>query len=131
MVCETRSGLRRLEAMLARVPGERVSIGTVIDSLGAGTWGPCFLLFGLAALVPGIAPAFGIALCLIAAGMTLGQPRPWLPDRLRRWHAGRGQLRAGLRRLQPILGWVEARLSPRSAIFRSWSPPSSLPWAPR
>ena len=131
MVGETRSGLRQLEAMLGRVPGERVSIGTVVDSLGAGAWGPCLLVFGLAALVPGIAPAFGVALCVIAAGMTLGQPRPWLPDRLRRWHAGRGQLRAGLRRLQPILGWVEARLSPRSAIFRSWSPPSSLPWAPR
>jgi hypothetical protein len=119
MVGETRSGLCRLEAMLARVPGERVSIGAVVDNLGAGTWGLCFLLFGLAALVPGIAPAFGVALCVIAAGMMLGQRHPWLPERLRRWHAGRGQLRAGMRRLQPILGWVEARLSPRGAIFLS------------
>jgi len=111
------AGLHRLEEALAEVRGDRVSLGTIVDSLGPGGWGLSLLLFGASGLIPGIAPVFGVALCLIALGMIVGHGRPWLPERMRGWQTDRRGLDKGLRRLRPVLGWIERWLRPRGEAF--------------
>jgi hypothetical protein len=114
-----RSGLHQLEAALAHFPGRRISLGTVVDSLGPGAWGLSFLLFGAMALIPGIAPLFGLALCTAALGLLLGHQRPWLPGRMRNWSADRHSLASGLARLRRRLKPVESGLRARSPHFLS------------
>src|SRR4051812_5774608 len=111
------AGLHRLEEALADAGGERISLGTIIDSLGPGGWGLSLLLFGAAGLIPGIAPVFGVALCLIALGMILGYGQPWLPERMRGWQTDRRGLDNGLRRLRPVVDRIERWLRPRGEAF--------------
>src|SRR4051794_33894928 len=115
------AGLHRLEEALAEVRGERVSLGTIVDSLGSGGWGLSLLLFGATGLIPGIAPVFGVALCVIAASMILGHGRPWLPERMRQWETERRGLNNGLRRLRPVLSRIERWLQPRGEAFLTGS----------
>ncbi len=119
MEAHSESSLHRLERELARVSGDRISIGSVIDALGPGGWGLCFLLFGLTALVPGIAPVFGVALCILAVSMVVGHDRPWLPNRIRSWQTNRAKLTNGLTRLRPLVSRIERRLRPRGEQFLS------------
>ncbi len=111
------TGLHRLEAALADMQGQRVALGTIMDNLGPGGWGLSLLLFGATGLVPGIAPVFGAALCLIAIGMVFGYQQPWLPAQMRQWETNRDGLNAGLRRLRPALRWIEKWLKPRGDVF--------------
>jgi hypothetical protein len=112
-------GLRQLDSILSRYAGDRIQVGTIIDALGPSGWGLCLLTFGLPGLIPGVAPILGVALCLVAAGLIVGQERPWLPQRLRLWQVDRQRLRDGLRRLHPLLAWIERKLDRRGAVFLS------------
>lgn len=113
----SRSGIHQLESLLDRLPDGRVSIGTMLDTLGAGAWGLCFLLFGAVTLVPGVAPLFGVALCAVALGLIAGQERPWLPRRMRDWGAERARLAAGFARLRPGIARLERLLHARGDAF--------------
>jgi len=113
------SGLHRLEDVLTQIRGDRVTVGTIVDSLGAGSWGLSLLLFGATGLIPGIAPVFGVALCLIAVSMIFGHAHPWLPERVRGWHADRRGLAKGLTRLKPLVAWLETWLRQRGEAFLS------------
>lgn len=101
---------------LAHGPG-RVSIGEITDA--AGTDGPALLLvvFALAALVPGTAPAFGLAICAVGLGLALGHGGMALPASLRRRALARDRLRALLRRALPPLRWLEGHARPRWAAL--------------
>jgi len=107
----------RLRRVIGTLPSERVALGSVIDALGASGLGFCLLLFGLTALIPGIAPVFGVALCAVSIGMTLGYDKPLLPGRMRQWQLDRGRLLAGLERLAPYVDRLERWLHLRRRSF--------------
>lgn len=104
----------RLRRLARGIQADRVSLGALLDRLGASGTGLCLLLFGLVTLIPGIAPAFGVGLCLVALGMLLGHEAPFVPQRLRRMEIDRRRLHRGLRRLSPFVAWLERYLRPRA-----------------
>lgn len=110
-------GLSDLEAALADGSSDRVSIQYVMEAMGPATWGTSFLLFGAASLVPGVAPLFGVALCLMAASLASGYERPWLPESIQRWETSRIGLIKGIRRLKSPLDWLETVLRRRGEMF--------------
>jgi hypothetical protein len=103
----------KVRALLDDLPDGTVTLGDVVDALGTASTGLCLLLFSLTALIPGIAPVFGVALCAISLGLVLGHGEPLLPARMRRWSLDRDRLRTGLDRLAPRFAWLEAWLHPR------------------
>ena len=109
------STTEKLRRLMDRFPTSKVALGDVVDELGTASTGLCLLLFSLAALIPGIAPVFGLGLCTIALGMMLGHTKPYLPQRLRRWKMDRDELHGGMHRLAPIVAWVERWLHPRAS----------------
>ena len=74
----------RFEELLRGLAGREVTLGALVDEVGAAGFG---LLTGLLALVAipfvGVSTPFGIAIALIGAQLALGRGRPWLPARLR------------------------------------------------
>jgi hypothetical protein len=112
-----RHGLADLEAALSGDSSDRVSIRSVMEAMGPATWGTSFLLFGAASLVPGVAPLFGVALCLMAASLASGYERPWLPESIQRWKTSRIGLIKGIRRLKSPLDWLETILRRRGEVF--------------
>jgi hypothetical protein len=103
----------KLRRLMGRYNGGGVTLGAVVDDLGAAGLGLCLLLFGLTSLIPGVAPVFGLALCALAFGIVLGHVKPLLPERLRRWQMDRDRVDNGLRRLAPVIAWMERWLRPR------------------
>jgi hypothetical protein len=105
--------IEKVRALLDGLPDGSVTLGDVVDTLGSAGTGLCLLLLSLTALVPGIAPIFGVALCAISLGLVLGHEEPLLPARIRRWTLDPNRLRAGLDRLAPRVAWLETWLRPR------------------
>jgi hypothetical protein len=103
----------KVRALLDGLPDGAVTLGDVVDALGTTGTGLCLLLFSLTALIPGIAPVFGVALCAVSLRLVLGHGEPLLPAWMRRWSLDRDRLRAGLDRLAPHIAWLETRLHPR------------------
>jgi hypothetical protein len=110
----TEGPAEKLGRLLDNLPQGRVPLGAIVDALGSAGTGLCLLLFGLTALVPGIAPVFGVALCAISLGLVVGREEPYLPEFMRRWSMDSERLRAGLRRLIPRVARVETWLHPRA-----------------
>jgi hypothetical protein len=104
-----------LHRLIGDLPEQRVTLGTVVDAFGTAGGGLCLSLFRQAAMIPGIAPVFGLALCTLAFGMLLGRAVPTLPERLRRWRLDRDRMQAGVQRLAPSIAWLERWLHPRAA----------------
>jgi hypothetical protein len=114
--CDDADGpAEKLGRLLDDLPGGPVALGTVVNALGSSGTGLLLLLFGLTALVPGIAPVFGVALCAVSLGLMLGWEEPYLPERIRRWTMDRERLRGGLQRLIPRIARLERWLQPRAA----------------
>jgi hypothetical protein len=109
----------KLHRLLGKFPDGAITLGAIIDDLGAAGTGLSLLLFSLTALIPGIAPVFGVALCAVAIGMMLGRSEPLLPERLRRWRMDREQVHSGLQRLAPRIAWLERWLRPRETHLLS------------
>jgi hypothetical protein len=93
-----------------RLYGDSVSLGQVIDALGAGGTGVLLLLVGAVTLVPGIAPVFGFVLGAVALGLVTGRDAIQLPEFLRTKRIERARLDDGLRKLFPRLDWLESHL---------------------
>lgn len=103
----------RLRALRTELQGETVSLGDLLDALGAGATGLVLVLLGAASLVPGVAPVFGVALCVVALDLCISGRALRLPAWLRRRRIARGRLASGIDRLAPRLEWLERRMRPR------------------
>ncbi len=100
--------------------GRPMSLGAVLDHLGPTSFSLVLMLLALLALVPvpglfGV--VFGLALILVAAQLVAGQPRPWLPEGIRRLGVPARPLAKGIRRSLPLLRRIER-----------WHAPDRLPW---
>lgn len=112
-------GVSRHAVLSARLRGlcegreNSVSLGEFADAAGRGATALLLFLFGTASLVPGVAPAFGAAICLLSLSLLRPTEAISLPGVLRRRTVPRERLAPVLRRWLPRLEWVEARLKPR------------------
>ncbi len=108
-----------LEAVCSH-PGERITLGELVERLGDRTYGLLLLVLALPNTVPmpglpGLSTVFGAAMLLLAVQMAAGSPRPWIPRWLRQRSFSRTGLEAMLRRALPYLQRLERALKPRWA----------------
>lgn len=104
----------RLTGLRDRLGETPTTIGRVLDEAGTGAPGVALLVIGGATFVPGVAPAFGAALGFVALGLLRGHEHLRLPPWLRRRAVRPRDLDALMRRLGPVLRWVQARLRGRA-----------------
>jgi hypothetical protein len=101
---------------LARSEAQTISLGEMIDALGASALAGLILVFGLACILPlppGATTVFGLPLVFLAPQLLFDQPRPWLPRRLRERRMSMADLRGALQRMAPWLSRMEALSRPR------------------
>jgi len=79
---ESRSTSAVLRAVVEQAPGERISVGDLVDAFGDRAFGFVLILFSLPNCVPappGIAGIVGTPVLIFGLQMMLGHRQPWLP----------------------------------------------------
>lgn len=93
--------------------GGCVTLGELVDATGTGGTALLLFLFAFASLVPGVAPAFGAAICVLSFSLMTGSHALLLPGLLRRQRVSRARLARFLNWGLPRLERLESRLRPR------------------
>jgi hypothetical protein len=107
------SAAQRLRNLQGELSDHAVPFKDLLNALGPGATGLLLLLIGAASLVPGSAPVFGIAQCVIALSLIAGKDAPWMPSWLRERQISGEGLKRGIAWLVPRLEWLERHLRPR------------------
>ncbi len=110
---------RRLSAVfsqLAAGAGERVSVADILDALGDRGLAAMLVFFAalnLLPLPPGSSAVLGLPLLFIAAQMTFGVRRAWMPQFIACRSLGVEQFRSLMDRVVPRLKQLERLIAPR------------------
>lgn len=104
-------------------PTERVTLGDLMQALGARGYGVLIVLFALPNLlpvyIPGLSPIFGVPLLIICAQLAYGLPTPRLPVFLTCRSMRRADLRLIAEKALPWLRRVERFVKPRPSRLTS------------
>jgi len=104
---------RRLLEVTRQLKSPKLSIGDVVDALGAEGLGLALLVLSLPALVPTPGPVgmvFGSLVAILAFQILIGSERIWLPARWRARTAPREAIRKTVARALPWIGRAETVL---------------------
>jgi hypothetical protein len=113
---EGRAASELLGDLVAAFPGEKTSVGALIDQLDSRAHGVLLLVLALPMCipnVPGISTIFGVLMLAPALQLVMGSRRLWVPQRVRRWEIESAPLRRTLRTAIPTLRRVEYLIKPR------------------
>ncbi len=104
--------------LVRNFPGERLTLGDIIDGLEDRAFGLLMLLFALPNCppmpgIPFLSTVTGTPIVFFAGQLALGQHTPWLPRWLLRRSIDRAQLLRALERIAPYVRHVEAFLRHR------------------
>jgi len=113
---EGRAASALLDDLVDAFPGEKTSVGALIDQLDSRAHGMLLLVLALPMCipnVPGISTIFGVLMMLPALQLVMGSRRLWVPQRVRRWEIECAPLRRTLRAAIPPLKRVEYLIKPR------------------
>ncbi|HKE47784.1 MAG TPA: exopolysaccharide biosynthesis protein [Rhodanobacteraceae bacterium] len=105
-----------LRSALDTHPGDDITLGDVLDPLGERAFGFLILILALPNFIPvplGVGGPMGVLVAIIGAQMLFGLEHPWLLGSLRRRGIKRATLERFVRRLTPVLGWLERLCRPR------------------
>jgi hypothetical protein len=111
-----RSASELLDDLVDAFPGEKTSVGALIDQLDSRAHGVLLLVLALPMCipnVPGISTIFGVLMMLPALQLVMGSRRLWVPQRVRSWEIDCAPLRKTLRAAIPPLKRVEYLIKPR------------------
>lgn len=105
-----------LRELILDAPENKVTLGAILAHLGERAFG--FIIFFLAILnclpmPPGFSTVTGIPILLLASQLLLGEKRPHLPSRVRKYEMDRGGLAKAVRTIMPGLEKFEALIKPR------------------
>lgn len=113
----SRSSLSEKLKELIELPGGRLSVRTIADRFGDKGFGLFLAILSLPSALPVPAPGystpFGILLVLLGAQLTVGRPRPWLPERALKAAVGKDFARKIFGAASKILKWTELLIRPR------------------
>jgi hypothetical protein len=112
-----------LEGLVGAFPGERVTVGELLEILDTRAHGVLLLVLALPMCIPnlpGISTIFGLLLIAPALQMILGHGKMWLPKSVRSWSFPRSSLEATIRRTAPVLRRVEYLIKPRLGVLTRW-----------
>jgi len=104
---------RRLLEVTTALKRPDLSVGDVVDELGAEGLGLALLILTLPALIPSPGPfgmVFGSLVALLACQIMIGAERLWLPAGLRRRAAPRKVIRVTVAKALPWIGRAETVL---------------------
>jgi hypothetical protein len=104
-----------LEALLSSPPPGRATLTWMMDRLGDRSFGVVLLLLALLGLLPGVSPVVGLLVLVPAAQMIRGNHRPVFPRRVADRAFETLQLARMIRRVIPVLRWLERFIRPRWA----------------
>ncbi|HYE51043.1 MAG TPA: exopolysaccharide biosynthesis protein, partial [Azospirillaceae bacterium] len=122
----THGATERTSDMLARLvggdylPGARITLGEIIDTLGDRAFGALMLLFALPTCIPappGLSALTGTPILLFAIQLLAGFHKPWLPKSLRAKSFDRGSLAGLVRRAMPYVHKLERLSRPRLTLL--------------
>jgi len=102
-----------LRDLLKHAPGEAVTVGWLMESLGERSFGIVLLLLGLIGSFPGASVPAGIIILIPAVQMILGRHGPVLPHVLSARTFPRQRLAVMLSRIVPPLRFLERFIRPR------------------
>lgn len=102
-----------LEDLMAEAPPGAVTLGWILDRLGPRSYGLVMLLLGLATMVPGLGVMAGVLVLWVAGQMIMARPAPTVPRVLSHRTFATRRLIAVLRRLVPVLRFLERFAHPR------------------
>lgn len=107
---------RLVAEVVARCPGERITLGELAELFGDRAFGLLILLLCLPALLPGVAVVFGVPILILGIQMGFGLRRPKLPGFLARRSLKRDDIlrltQASSRWLSKVEGYVKPRPGP-------------------
>jgi hypothetical protein len=104
--------------LVREFPGERLTMADIVAGLEDRTFGLLMLLLALPNCppmpgIPFLSTVTGTPLAFFAGQLALGQPMPWLPQRLLRQSLDRAQLLRVLETIAPYIKRVERLLKHR------------------
>ncbi len=109
-----------LMALFGSATDARISIGALLEGLGARGFGLSLVLFAIcAALPPGIGSLFGFPIMLFAIQMMAGKPRPWLPRRIADKTFAVTDVRLFVTKVKKPLDFIERFTRPRLSLLTS------------
>jgi hypothetical protein len=111
-----RSASELLEDLADAFPGEKTSVGALLDQLDSRAHGVLLLVVALPMCIPnipGISTIFGVLMMLPALQLVMGSRRLWVPNRVRHWEIECAPLRRTLHAAIPPLKRVEYLIKPR------------------
>jgi len=108
--------LSQLFSRLASEAGERVTIASILDALGDRSFAALLVLFAAVNLIPlppGASFILGLPLLIVAAQLTYGARRAWLPQFIAEKSVSAEQFSAIMDRVVPRLVQMERLIRPR------------------
>lgn len=117
-----KSGLSSVLNQLDELSDEdQVSIGQIVDKLGASSFASLMLIFALIAVspasaIPGVTASVGMIVSILAAQMIAGKRSAWLPGFLLRRKLSASKLKATVDWLRKPVAWVERILRQRLTL---------------
>ena len=108
---------RIVAEVVARCPGERITLGDMADAFGDRAFGLLVLLLLLPAMLPGMASVFGTPVLILGVQMGLGRRVPKLPAFIARQSVKRGDLLRLTTSSSKWLGKIEHFVKPRPGVF--------------
>lgn len=113
--------LSELFAQIARDADEWVSLGDIINALGARAFAPLLVLFAAINLIPILPPGstaiLGLPLLFLSAQMVWGYRRAWLPQSFLNRSMKAETFRTGMGWIVPRLARIERYVRPRMWPF--------------
>lgn len=110
----------RLASLATEAPGERVTLGWILDQLHERAFGLFLLILALPCCIPflyGIPQIVSLPLVFVSAQIVLGRRVPWLPEKLRGRAVAVSSLADLAARAGPRLKWLEALSRPRFSVL--------------
>jgi hypothetical protein len=118
-----RSASAVLEELSEAFPGEKISVGELVDQLDSRAHGVLLLILALPMCIPnipGISTIFGALMIAPALALLFGQRRLWLPEQMRAWTFPRDGFRRALQLAIGGLRRVEYLIKPRLSVLTRW-----------
>jgi hypothetical protein len=104
-----------LAALLSSPPPGQATLAWMMDRLGDRSFGVVLLLLAILGLLPGVSPVVGLLVLVPAAQMIRGNRGPVFPRRVADRAFEIRKLARMIRRVIPVLRWLERFIRPRWA----------------
>jgi hypothetical protein len=104
-----------LDDLLGEAPAGQVTLDSLLGRLGGRSFGVVLLLLALLGLLPGVSAIAGALLMVPAAQMVLARRGPVFPRRVAARRLETRRLARVVRRVVPVLRWLERFIRPRWA----------------